>query len=83
MYNILFIPTTKYNKREQKAIMYKYINGTKWMPWLIHPMKDAQDCDKPGEVVTKRYNPGFPNGGTLSAKADNPIWMDTCRIEIS
>ena len=46
-------------------------------------MKDAQDCDKLGEAVKKRYTPRFPNGGTQYGKPVLPIMVDTRRIEIS
>ncbi len=47
-------PAVRKNAKERKAIFRlmtevrmntKY--GTKWMPRLNHPMKDAQGCDKP------------------------------------
>ena len=42
------------------------------MPRLIHPMKDALDCDKLGGAAKKRYTPRFPNGETLLSKAQKP-----------
>ena len=38
--------------------------STGWMPWHQELMKDAANCEKPGGVVSGRYIPGYPNGGT-------------------
>ena len=61
--------------------MYKYTYGTKWIPWLTHPMKDAQDCDMLGEAVMKRYTPRSPNGGTQYRKPVLPIWWTLAELK--
>ena len=43
------------------------------MPRLIHPMKDAQNCDKPGGAVTKRLLPDFRMGKPTRVKRVYPI----------
>ena len=50
------------------SCVYEATKGVWWMPWRQVPMKDVVHCDKPREVVCRRYIRGCPNGETHVSK---------------
>ena len=45
-------------------LVFKFFEGTRWMPWHQEPMKDVEACDMPRGVGNQTLIRGCPNGET-------------------
>ena len=63
----------KLKRTRDRIILGQAIKGAGRMPWHQEPTKDVVNCDKPWEVVSKRYYPWISEWG-------NPAVEETVNV---